>query len=121
MKSKSLRLLKEKSEGNLDPSIKVIIASRKSHIKDLITQAESIIQDPSQILSVKILGCEDTITKAITVAEIIKRKYSVIQKTEIYKKDFKYSTTSTDDLEEDIIVKKKSCISIELKRTGEPS
>jgi hypothetical protein len=85
----------------------LILATRKAHLKDLISSSEEILM--TSLLSVKILGCEETITKAISVAEILKRKHPTIkQQTRIYRKDFTYKVG------EETLVKKKSCIEIQL-------
>ena len=70
--STQLSLIKEE-DTHYEPSTKVIIASRKAHIKDLITQLEEALAK-EEYQTVKVLGCDDTITKAITVVEIVKRK-----------------------------------------------
>ena len=70
--STQLRLIKEENT-HYEPSTKVIIASRKAHIKELITQLEEALAK-EEYETVKVLGCDDTITKAITVVEIVKRK-----------------------------------------------
>jgi hypothetical protein len=88
----------------------VILASRKAHIKDLVTQLEDSLAS-GEHASVKVLGCEDTITKAITVVEIVKRKgiAGLTQQTQIYRKDFRYQQQGEAG---EVIVKKKACIEI---------
>ena len=79
-----LRLIKE--DTKYEPSTKVVIASRKAHIKDLVTQLEEALAK-AEFETVKVLGCEDTISKAITVVEIVKRKglEGLSQQTQIYR------------------------------------
>ena len=92
------------------------MASRKAHIKDLITQLEDSLAS-GEHASVKVLGCEDTITKAITVVEIVKRKgiAGLTQETQIYRKDFRYQQQGEDG---EVVVKKKSCIEITIRRAA---
>jgi DNA-binding protein len=93
----------------------VILASRKAHIKDLVTQLEDSLAS-GEHASVKVLGCEDTITKAITVVEIVKRKgiAGLTQETQIYRKDFRYQQGEDGE----VVVKKKSCIEITIRRAA---
>ena len=94
----------------------MILASRKAHIKDLVTQLEDSLAS-GEHASVKVLGCEDTITKAITVVEIVKRKgiAGLTQETQIYRKDFRYQQQGEDG---EVVVKKKSCIEITIRRAA---
>jgi Alba len=46
--------------------------SRKSKINTLITQSEQALNSEKKLT---ILGCDETLSKAITVAEILKRNY----------------------------------------------
>ena len=91
------------------------MASRKAHIKDLVTQLEDSLAS-GEHASVKVLGCEDTITKAITVVEIVKRKgiAGLTQETQIYRKDFRYQQGEDGE----VVVKKKSCIEITIRRAA---
>ena len=93
----------------------MILASRKAHIKDLVTQLEDSLAS-GEHASVKVLGCEDTITKAITVVEIVKRKgiAGLTQETQIYRKDFRYQQGEDGE----VVVKKKSCIEITIRRAA---
>ena len=92
------------------------MASRKAHIKDLVTQLEDSLAS-GEHASVKVLGCEDTITKAITVVEIVKRKgiAGLTQETQIYRKDFRYQQQGEDG---EVVVKKKACIEITIRRAA---
>ena len=71
-----LRLIKE--DTKYEPSTKVLLASRKAHIKDLVTQLEDSLAS-GEHASVKVLGCEDTITKAITVVEIVIERHFILK------------------------------------------
>ena len=87
----------------------MLLASRKAHIKDLVTQLEDSLES-GEHATVKVLGCEDTITKAISVVEIVKRKgmAGLTQETQIYRKDFRYQQGE----DREVVVKKKACIEI---------
>ena len=89
----------------------LVKVSRKSKTKELIETAVSILTDKGQVV---ILGCEETITKAITVAEIIKRLQPLEQKTQIYRKEFNYMCNDNE------VKEKKSCIEIILSNATQP-
>ncbi|TNV82821.1 hypothetical protein FGO68_gene11622 [Halteria grandinella] len=120
------KLLREAPTADIqDPSTLLVKVSRKLHIREaiaMIEEAETKDQRPKRVV---ILGCEETISKAISVAEIYKRKvkegHSIIlkQATKIYRKEFAYEVRKT---EEDSAIEKvkKSCIEIVLS-LDEPS
>jgi len=113
MKAQGSQLRLIKDDTKYEPSTKVLLASRKAHIRDLVTQLEEALANV-EYDSVKVLGCEDTMTKAITVVEIVKRKGlegGLSQQTQIYRRDFRYQGEDGE-----VTVKKKSCIEITIRR-----
>lgn len=68
--SKQIKYLIRDGKEQHEVNPLLVKVSRKSKTKELIETALSILTDKGQVI---ILGCEESITKAITVAEIIKR------------------------------------------------
>lgn len=68
--SKQIKYLIRDCKEQQEVNPLLVKVSRKSKTKELIETALSILTDKGQVI---ILGCEESITKAITVAEIIKR------------------------------------------------
>ena len=67
--AKKKYLIKEEEQSH-DPKEAVVIVSRKTHIKEAIDKVQAGLLHSSIVL---ILGCDETIGKAISIVEIVKR------------------------------------------------